>query len=278
MWCFQCRRRLARYLDGRLAEPVILEMERHWTDCARCREERDCQNAAKLAVQSLPRVSPETEGWRRMEDALAGAMPRGEETRRAGRFAWAGSRRAVTVAGLAAALVFLVLLLEPFTGKRSRLIKPAYALDYGIFLDGLSGRPEQLEHFAREYDFRAVNLAEAKHGLSVPLVAPQALPGGFRFQGAHLLKSGCCRAAALKYFSDGSALYVFEQPPGHPSFFGHRKIESSPSWCTPCKVIRAKSYQAVYWEERGRGFVIIANLSDRKLVPIVAAVRAASPD
>jgi len=275
VWCFQCRWRLSRYLDAGLSESEIREVDKHLVDCGRCREEWDLQKAAKQALQSLGAADPGVEAWNRMEAVLSDISSRSEEAKQANPRSRITAWRMAGASGLVVAVGVLVLVLEPFARKGPGLIKPAYALDYGLFLEGIAGRSERLEQFARDYDFRVVDLAEVKRRMTLPVKAPRELPGGLPFHSAHLLKSGCCMAVALKYGSGRSVAYVFEQPPGHPSFFGDRKVRSSPPWCDSCKVIRDRSYQAVYWEQLDKGFVIVANLPETELAPVVAAFRAA---
>lgn len=276
MWCFHCRRRLAPYIDGALAEGEIRKVDRHLNACARCRQERDRQLAVSAALRSLPEVAPGPAVWQAMEAVLDMEKRRSVKAAPLARPGWVLPKRIAGAAALALAIIAGVLITEIWIAPQPVLIKPAYALDYGMFLDGIAGQSSQWEQFAREYAFHGVSLEEARRATGFALLAPQELPGGLALESVHLLKSGCCRAAALKYSSGRVFLYLFQQPPGHPAFFGGRKVAQAPRWCDSCKWIRARGCQGLYWEEGDRGFVIIANLSEQELTRIVMALRAAS--
>jgi len=262
--CWLLRGKLSPYLDGEASASEKTKIEQHLRACASCRSLYSSLQAAQQTIRELPCLQPR-ETFSLALPAEAVDVPQASTS-------WVVRRTVTWVLGAAAVavLVFAVSLIFK-RPQPSGLVVQAYALDMGMYLDGVSQERSQLKRFAQLYESRPVSLEEAQMRVGFQIDAPAELPGGFSFVGAHLLKSGCCHAVRLRYRRQGEELDIFQQPKGHPVSFGS-KPKFVPAELPQCQCARSGTHQAYYWETPTKGFVVVSALPEREVAVLVNAL------
>lgn len=264
--CWLLRRKLSAYLDGEIPLAARPKVERHLRACESCGSVYVSIATARRTISELPRLQPRETfslGWQvHPGDVHQDRVP------------WL-TRRAVRLA-LASAVVAVMALAINIAFNRSQrssgLVIQAYALDIGMYLDGVSQDRSELNRFAEFYESRPVSLEQAQAHVGFKIDAPPQLPGGFSFAGAYLLKSGCCPAVRLRYQRPEAQVDVFQQPHGHPVTFGS-KTKFVPAVLPDCHGARSGAHQAYYWEGADKGLVVVSDLPESEMVALVRALR-----
>jgi hypothetical protein len=97
-----------------------------------------------------------------------------------------------------------------------------------------------LKEFPAAPGFTTVNWPDARTTIDFPVIAPEALPGGYRLTAVRLYTSGDLRALQFKYRSEQDGLCVFQLPVKLRLSFGERPSEQYQTDGIQCRLLRSR--------------------------------------
>lgn len=277
MQCDNIKKQLSPYLDGELDERQDKVIKQHLQTCSSCRKEFEAIKNASNTLALLDPVIPPEDLWQQLSAKIPQIGATSDPHKIAARKPFFAGLRHRQFAWGAAALVIVFTVFvywkswQPENTPAQQINVPYYALDLSFILDSLT-TGASLKAFQHQYSVREASWEKAAETANFKVIRFPSRVEPFQLKKVYLLKNLCCNIVQVTYTDGSNEIFLFQQPPGHPVYFGRGEVKKVALAGISSLLTEKEGCIAVNWESEKGNFTLVGNMHERDIEKIIKSV------